>query len=52
MFNGMLRVFLERIIPEHKKPKKIEVNDTSEVKVKKQKTKPMGELLLEETERR
>jgi molecular chaperone IbpA len=51
MFNGMLRVFLERIIPEHKKPKKIEVNDTSEVKVKKQKTKPMGELLLEEDER-
>lgn len=27
MFNGMLRVFLERIIPEHKKPKKIEVKD-------------------------
>jgi len=25
MFNGMLKVFLERIIPEHKKPKKIEV---------------------------
>ena len=25
MFNGMLKVFLERIIPEHKKPKKIEI---------------------------
>lgn len=27
MLNGMLRVFLERIIPEHKKPRKIEVRD-------------------------
>lgn len=26
MLNGMLKVFLERIIPEHKKPKKIEIN--------------------------
>lgn len=25
MINGMLKVFLERIIPEHKKPKKIEI---------------------------
>jgi len=25
LFNGMLRVFLERIIPEEKKPKKIEI---------------------------
>lgn len=25
LFNGMLKVFLERIIPEHKKPKKIDV---------------------------
>lgn len=25
MFNGMLQIFLERVIPEHKKPKKIEV---------------------------
>jgi molecular chaperone IbpA len=25
MFNGMLKVFLERVIPEHKKPKKIEI---------------------------
>ena len=37
MFNGMLRVFLERIIPEHKKPKKIEVKDTSTGKIKKSK---------------
>lgn len=35
MINGMLQVFLERIIPEHKKPKKIEVKDTSETKTKK-----------------
>ena len=27
LFNGMLKVFLERIIPEHKKPKKIEVKE-------------------------
>jgi len=25
MLNGMLKIFLERIIPEHKKPKKIEI---------------------------
>ncbi len=48
MFNGMLQVFLERIIPEHKKPKKIEVKEAG---AKKQKVKPMGELLLEEDER-
>ena len=48
MFNGMLKVFLERIIPEHKKPKKVEVKDAG---TKKQKTKPMGELLLEEETR-
>lgn len=28
MINGMLQVFLERIIPEHKKPKKIEVKES------------------------
>ena len=28
LFNGMLQIALERIIPEHKKPKKIEVRDT------------------------
>lgn len=27
MFNGMLKIALERIIPEHKKPRKIEVKD-------------------------
>lgn len=27
MLNGMLKIFLERIIPEHKKPKKIEVKE-------------------------
>ena len=49
MFNGMLQVFLERIIPDHKKPKKIEVKEAG---AKKQKaTRPMGELLLEEDER-
>lgn len=40
MMNGMLKVFLERIIPEHKKPKKIEVKDSeTEVKASK-KSKP------------
>lgn len=48
MFNGMLQVFLERIIPEHKKPKKIEVKDPS---TPKQKARPMGELLVEEDNR-
>ena len=48
MLNGMLKVFLERIIPEHKKPKKVEVKEAG---AKKQKTKPMGELLLEEDDR-
>jgi molecular chaperone IbpA len=27
MVNGMLKIFLERVVPEHKKPKKIEIND-------------------------
>lgn len=30
MLNGMLRIFLERIIPEHRKPKKIEVKDSND----------------------
>ena len=34
--SDLLKVFLEKIIPEHKKPKKIEVNDTSEGTSKKQ----------------
>ena len=46
MINGMLRIFLERIVPDHKKPKKIVINDVESNKTKK--TKPMGELLLEE----
>ena len=46
MFNGMLKIFLERIIPEHKKPKKIDVRDTSETTKTSKKSK---ELLLEES---
>lgn len=30
--NGMLKVFLERIIPEHKKPKKIEISSSEATK--------------------
>ena len=30
LFNGMLKVFLERVIPEHKKPTKIEVKSKGE----------------------
>ena len=41
MINGMLRIFLERIIPEHKKPKKIEVKDKAE------KPKSKAQLLAE-----
>lgn len=41
MFNGMLQIALERIIPEHKKPKKIEVKETKPSKKEK-------ELLLED----
>ena len=32
MLNGMLRIALERIIPEHKKPKKIEVKEANKSK--------------------
>lgn len=31
IFNGMLKIALERIIPDHKKPKKIEVKDSDDV---------------------
>ena len=41
MLNGMLKVFLERIIPEHKKPKKIEVKEKASKPSKK-------DLLLED----
>lgn len=44
MINGMLRVFLERIIPEHKKPKKIDVKDSKEPSKKR-------ELLVEDDDR-
>jgi molecular chaperone IbpA len=43
MFNGMLKVFLERIIPEHKKPKKIEVKDAKEPKAPKAKPQLLTE---------
>lgn len=36
MLNGMLRVFLERIIPEHKKPKKVEVKEKASTKASSQ----------------
>jgi molecular chaperone IbpA len=48
LFNGMLKIILERIIPEHKKPKKIEVKDTSEI-VSATGKKSKKELLLEDT---
>lgn len=48
MFNGMLKVFLERIIPEHKKPKKVEVKEKSEKTPKKGKV----ELLTEDPQGR
>lgn len=32
MINGMLKIFLERIIPEHKKPKKVEIKTASDKK--------------------
>jgi molecular chaperone IbpA len=35
IFNGMLKIALERIIPDHKKPKKIEVKDSDDVVVTK-----------------
>lgn len=43
LINGMLKIALERIIPEHKKPKKIEVNDSNKRVTKK-------DLLLESDE--
>lgn len=35
LINGMLKIALERIIPEHKKPKKIDVKDEASVKTSK-----------------
>lgn len=37
MMNGMLRIWLDMLIPEHKKPKKIEVKETSTKKPAKEK---------------
>lgn len=36
MINGMLKVFLERIIPDHKKPKKVEIKEKGTKAGKKQ----------------
>ena len=41
MLNGMLKIFLKRIIPEHKKPKKIEVKDAGEAVTPKKATKQL-----------
>ena len=49
MLNGMLKIFLERIIPEHKKPKKIEVKDVAEGKSSKTSKR---QLLTEDPESR
>ena len=46
MLNGMLKIFLERIIPEHKKPKKIEVKDAEVSTKPTKKSKP--QLLTED----
>ena len=43
MINGMLRIFLDQIIPEHKKPKKIDVKE------KAQPAKSTKQLLTEES---
>jgi hypothetical protein len=39
MVNGMLKIFLERIVPEHKKTRKVEISDEA--------SKSDPELLLE-----
>ena len=36
MLNGMIKIFLERIIPEHKKSKKIEIDEKTPTKDKKE----------------
>ena len=46
LVNGMLKIALEKIIPEHKKPKKIEVSEDPTVSSKSSKKKP--ELLVED----
>lgn len=47
IFNGMLKIALERIIPDHKKPKKIEVKDSDDVVVE---TKSKKQFLTEKLE--
>ena len=43
MLNGMLKIALERIIPEHKKPKKIAVKDSDDVVTTKSEKKFLAE---------
>jgi hypothetical protein len=43
MVNGILKIWLEHIIPEDKKPKKIDITDTAETPKKSKK-----ELLVED----
>ena len=45
IFNGMLKIALERIIPDHKKPKKIEVKDSDDVVVAKSNKQFLAEKL-------
>lgn len=42
MMNGLLKIFLENIIPDHKKPKKVEIRDEDETQ------KPDAQLLVED----
>ena len=44
LINGMLKIALERIIPEHKKPKQIEIQEDPQTK------KSKKQLLVEETQ--
>lgn len=34
MMNGLLKIFLENIIPDHKKPKKVDIRDEDETSIK------------------
>jgi molecular chaperone IbpA len=47
MFNGMLQIFLEKIIPEHRKPRKIDVEEKGEQPKRAKKT---AKLLTEDPE--
>lgn len=48
MYNGMLKVFMERIIPEHRKPVKVEIKAANEMK-EAAKEKKEAQLLQERT---